>query len=205
MTTPLALIRHGPTEWNADGRMQGRADIPLSAAGRDAVRAWRLHPSFLAARWVTSPLDRARETAALLGADAAAVDPRLVEMDWGTWEGQQLDDLRDVLGPHMQDLEDRGLDFRPEDGESPRDVQDRLRPWLAQIAADSSPTVAVTHKGVIRAVFAQAYAWDMLGRPPVKLGWDGVAHVFAVAVGGNVAPVAMNHPLAVGWPKSCMP
>jgi probable phosphoglycerate mutase len=202
MTTLLALIRHGPTEWNADGRMQGRADIPLSDAGRDAVRAWQVHPSFLAARWITSPLERARETAALLGANAAAVDPRLVELDWGAWEGQRIEDLRDVLGPRMRAMEDRGLDFRPEDGESPRDVQARLRPWLAALAADAGPTVAVTHKGVIRAMFAQAYDWDMLGRPPVRLGWDGVAHVFAVAAGGDVTPVAMNYPLADGWPAS---
>jgi probable phosphoglycerate mutase len=202
MTALLALIRHGPTEWNADGRMQGRADISLSEAGRDTVRAWRPHPSLLQARWFTSPLGRARETAALLGMESATVDPRLVEMDWGVWEGQRLTDLRDLLGPRMQDMEDRGLDFRPEDGESPRDVQARLRPWLAAVAAAAGPAVAVTHKGVIRAVFAHAYDWNMLGRPPVRLRWSGVAHVFSVAEGGGVTPVAMNHPLAEGWPAS---
>jgi probable phosphoglycerate mutase len=63
----LALIRHGATDWNAERRLQGRADRPLSAAGREAVRLWRV-PSLLdAAAWVTSPLERARETAALLG------------------------------------------------------------------------------------------------------------------------------------------
>ena len=40
--TPLVLIRHGATEWNADGRIQGHSDPPLSAAGRRAVAAWRL-------------------------------------------------------------------------------------------------------------------------------------------------------------------
>jgi probable phosphoglycerate mutase len=202
MTIRLALIRHGPTAWNAEGRMQGRADIPLSDAGRAAVRAWQPHPSWLRARWYTSPLGRARETAALLGVAEATVDPRLTEMDWGTWEGQRLEDLRDVLGPRMQALEDRGLDFRPEDGESPRDVQARLRPWLAALAADPGPAVAVTHKGVIRALFAQAHGWDMLGPSPVTLGWDDVAHVFAVAADGAVTPVAMNRPLADGWPAS---
>jgi len=202
VTVLLALIRHGPTDWNAAGRLQGRADIPLSDAGRAAVRAWHVHPSWRPAHWFTSPLGRARETAALLGAEHATVSPPLAEMDWGAWEGQRLADLRDVLGAQMQDLEDRGLDFRPENGESPRDVQARLRPWLAARAADAGPAVAVSHKGVIRAVFAEAHGWDMLGRSPVKLTWDAVAHVFAVTDGGAVAPVAMNHPLADSWPAS---
>ena len=72
--TRLALIRHGPTRYNEAGRMQGRIDEPLSAAGRAAVGGWRLpsgiDPELTGADWVSSPLIRARETARLARAAA---------------------------------------------------------------------------------------------------------------------------------------
>ena len=62
----LALLRHGPTEWNAARRLQGRADIPLSAEGREIVRAWRLPETIAAFAWISSPLRRCIETATIL-------------------------------------------------------------------------------------------------------------------------------------------
>ena len=50
----VALVRHGRTEWNEAGRMQGRADVPLSASGREQVRAWRLPQELRGARFVSS-------------------------------------------------------------------------------------------------------------------------------------------------------
>jgi broad specificity phosphatase PhoE len=76
----------------------------------------------------------------------------------------------------MRDNEARGLDFRPEGGESPREVLARVREWLMQI---SEPTLAVTHRGVIRVVLAAATDWDMRGPPPVKLDWRAF-HLFQV-------------------------
>ena len=86
----VAFLRHGRTAWNDAGRMQGRADVPLSEAGRTQVRRWRLPASLAGAQFVASPLARARETAALLGAQPVAVDDALIEMDWGEWEGETL-------------------------------------------------------------------------------------------------------------------
>ena len=184
--TLLAVIRHGPTAWNAEGRIQGRSDVPLSPEGRAAVGAWRL-PEGIGGpgwSWLASPLARARETAALLGPDrGAAPEPALAEMDWGEWEGRRLAALRAEGGRAMEDLEARGLDFRPPGGESPRLVQARLQPLLERLAARGGRTLAVTHKGVIRALYARAGGWDMTGRPPVKLR-DGCAHVFALGAGG---------------------
>lgn len=181
--TALALIRHGPTEWSAVHRIQGRTDIALSAEGRAAVGAWRLPPELAAFDPVSSPLRRAVETAKLLRANADAgdptIEPRLAEMDWGEWEGRRLDDLRRELGGAMAANEARGLDFRPEGGESPRELLARLRPWLAEVGAAGRPTLAVTHKGVIRALLAEAAGWDLTGKPPVRLDWSS-AHLFAV-------------------------
>jgi probable phosphoglycerate mutase len=127
-------------------------------------------------RIVTSPLKRCVQTAALLGAPDAPREPRLIEMDWGDWEGQTIASLRERLGDEMRENEARGLDFRPPNGESPREVLLRVRTWLREVA---TPTLAVTHRGVIRAVLAQATGWDMRGRPPFKLDWSA-AHVFLV-------------------------
>ena len=74
------------------------------------------------------------ETAVLLGLNPQP-EPRLIEMAWGAWEGRRLSELRAELGDLMRENEERGLDFRPPDGESPRDVQNRVRPLLAEIAA----------------------------------------------------------------------
>ena len=194
----LAVIRHGPTAWNAEGRIQGRSDVPLSAEGRAAVAAWRL-PEGIGGpgwSWLASPLARARETAALLKPDARiATEPLLSEMDWGEWEGRRLAELRAEGGAAMAEAEARGLDFHPPGGESPRMVQTRLHPLLDRLAQSKGRTLAVTHKGVIRALYARASGWDMTGRPPVKLR-DARVHVFALEAGGRPRIARLNLELA---------
>jgi broad specificity phosphatase PhoE len=170
--TPLLLIRHGATAWNAAGRLQGRADIGLSAAGRAAVARWRLPPGWDEARWLVSPLRRARETAALLGAPTALVEPRLIEMDWGVWEGRSAAELRATAAAELAAQEARGLDLRPPGGESPREVAARVSQLAAELAADPTPVVAVCHKGVIRAALALTTGWDLRTRPPLRLRRD---------------------------------
>jgi broad specificity phosphatase PhoE len=186
----LALIRHGPTAWSREGRLQGRADPSLAD---DAMADWRAPPELIGFRWLSSPLTRCRETARRLGIDAA-IEPRLTEMDWGEWEGSTLAELRAGLGDAMAANESKGLDFRPPNGESPRDVQERLMPLLADIAASHRNTAAITHKGVIRAVLALASAWDMLGKPPHRLSWSS-AHLFSLDAGGHPAVERLNIPM----------
>lgn len=198
--TALLLLRHGPTAWNEQGRLQGRSDQPLSAAGRAAVADWRLPAEAGAAAWICSPLKRARETAEILRrrlpaggpkSPALAQDARLIEADWGDWEGQRLEDLRAAGGSAMAANEARGLDFRPPNGESPRAVQKRVLPWLREQASADRDVVAVTHKGVIRAIYALASGWDMRDRPPVKLK-PASAHRFALAADGRPSVAALN-------------
>ena len=192
--TLVALIRHGPTAWNEAGRIQGRTDIPLSEAGGAVVRQWRLPPQLENFAWTTSPLARARQTAALLDATTHTVEPALTEMHWGRWEGRTLAGLRRRHGAAFTANEARGLDFRPPGGESPRDVQERVRRWLAAVAADGRSVTAVTHKGVIRAIYALASDWPMIGKAPHRL-LDGHAHVFALASEGGPRVQRMNIPL----------
>ncbi|MGO1119504.1 histidine phosphatase family protein [Rhodovibrionaceae bacterium A322] len=192
--TPLVLLRHGPTRWNAQGRLQGRRDIPLSEAGRREVRSYQLPAEYKARRWFVSPLHRARETANLTGIQGAEPLSLLREMDWGQWEGQRLAELRHRLGPRLKENEDRGLDFCPEGGESPRQVQARLAPWLQALAERGQASGAVAHKGIIRALYAWAVDWNMLGKPPEKLK-NGCFHLFDITPSGQPRLIALNQPL----------
>jgi len=179
----LVLLRHGPTEWNAERRLQGRADVPLSPAGRAAVARRRIPPELADLCWLASPLARARETAGLLGVEAAE-EPALIEMDYGAWEGRTLAEIRAADPAAAAANEARGLDFRPPGGESPRDVQARLTALGRRLLAEGRDTAAVTHKGVIRAAMALATGWDMTGRPPLRLDWTA-AHLFLLDAAGN--------------------
>jgi len=190
--TLLALIRQAPTAWSNEGRMHGRADVPPASPLPD----WHWPAALDGFRVIASPLRRAVETARLLGV-AATPEPLLSEMDWGDWEGETLTTLRERLGPTMQDAEGAGLDFRPPGGESPRDVLARMGPLLRDIARRGEPTAAITHKGVIRAVFALAAGWDMLGKPPARLSWEA-AHLFRLDRDGAPGIERLNIPLRDG-------
>lgn len=182
--TMLALIRHGETAWNAEGRIQGRADVGLSPAGIAELRALTPPIELSGARWITSPMLRARQTANLLNGQAD-IEPRLIETDWAAWEGL----CSTVTSYHAHRISARGLaglDFRPPGGESPRDVQARLTDLFADLARSKTPVVGVTHKGVIRAALSLATGWDMQGKPPVKLKWRA-AHLFRLAADGAVS------------------
>jgi probable phosphoglycerate mutase len=182
--TALLVLRHGPTDWSAAHRLQGRSDLALSEAGRAIVETWRLPEGVARFAWSTSPLWRCRETADVLrrnhlAAGPVHVEPRLTEMSFGEWEGRTLSDLRAADGQGLAELEGRGLDFRAPGGESPRQVQTRLRPWLDEIAAADTGVLAITHKGVIRALYALASGWDMRAKPKDRLIDDAV-HAFAL-------------------------
>jgi probable phosphoglycerate mutase len=196
----LFLLRHGPTEWSAARRLQGRSDIPLSAPGRSMVATWRLPDRAAQGEWISSPLARATETADILRrrfqpAGNLLIEPRLAEMSFGEWEGHTLNELRSVHGPAMAEWEGRGLDFRAPGGESPRDVQDRLRPWLEDMAAGNEDILAITHKGVMRALYARASGWDMRGKPPHRLA-DNAVHQFELDRAGlRIVALSMSlHP-----------
>jgi probable phosphoglycerate mutase len=189
--TLLALIRHMPTEWNAAGRLQGREDLPLAA---ETAPDWRVPAELNGFRWLTSPLRRAVDTAHRLGIAEPIIEPRLAEMRWGAWEGETLAGLRGRLGAAMARAEAAGLDLRPPGGESPREVQARVMPLLAEIARSDHPTAAITHKGVIRAVLSLATGWDMKDKPPHRLSWSA-AQLFRLDESGRPSVARLNLPL----------
>ena len=203
--TALLLIRHGPTAWNEQGMIQGRSDPPLSGQGRDTVERWHLPAAADNADWIVSPLRRARQTAEILNrkvlrGGALRPEPRLIEADWGAWEGRRLAELRAEGGTAMAENEARGLDFQPPKGESPRAVQQRLAPLLSELAGRRQTVVAVTHKGVIRALYALASGWDMREKPADKLRWS-CAHCFTLSSEGALRVSELNIPLQAEAPQ----
>jgi probable phosphoglycerate mutase len=191
--TRLILLRHGRTAASAEVRLKGRLDVPLSEAGRTEIAAWRLPDATAGARWFASPLSRARETAAILGVEVA-IEPRLIEMHWGQWEGRSLAEIRDADPDGVAANEARGIDFRPPGGESPRQVQARLTPWLAEVARDGCTVCAIAHKGVIRAIVGLATGWDFLGDQPTRIDF-GCAHLFVLDAAGQPTVDRLNLPL----------
>jgi probable phosphoglycerate mutase len=139
-------------------------------------------------------LRRARETAEILGLDDYLVESALIEMHWGEWEGQVLKPLRRQLGEAMRANERRGLDFCPPGGESPRQVQARLQPWIARLADADQAVGAVVHKGIIRCIYALACDWDMRGEAPVDFAWDAI-HQFELDANGRLLPEYESVPL----------
>lgn len=175
--TPIALIRHGPTDWNGEHRLQGHADRPLSDEGREKVSGWAVPDSYKSFEWVTSPLSRARQTAELLSLDIVRQEPAIIEMDWGDWEGHTRTELDEIYGDEVSKRAALGLDLRPHNGESPRDVRDRVADWARRVAETGIPTGAVCHQGIIRAALSLATGWSMVGKPPEKMDWASV-HIF---------------------------
>jgi broad specificity phosphatase PhoE len=190
--THVAIIRHAPTAWNRDRRLQGHTDIGLGPEGRIVAASWQVPVAWQNWRLLVSPLMRARETAAVLFPQSVPeIDLALREMSFGDWEGRSLADLRADAGAEAEERESLGLDFRAPKGESPREVQARLMPLLQRLAAEQRDTVVVSHKAVQRALYALATGWQMLEKPPVKLK-DGRAHLFRLAPDGMPQVVELN-------------
>ena len=190
----IGFIRHAPTTWNEAGLIQGHTDTPLSEAGRAQLATWAPPAQLLAAEWVCSPLQRCRDTARHLAGRSVPTDYLLKEMFWGDWQGETLPGLRQRLGEEMTRREALGWDFRPPNGESPRDVAVRLKAFLSKVAEREQPTVAVTHRGVIRAAFALATGWNFLGKPPFKMKLEAV-QLFWLSADGSLEVRAANVPL----------
>lgn len=157
----LILIRHGRSQANAAGVLAGRTPgVALDATGvrqAEALAERFEHVSF--ERIVSSPLERCRATAAILGADRAepVIDDRLVECDYGEWTGRKLDELRDE--PLWADVQDRPSSVTFPGGESMAALQERTRTCVAEhnsAVGEKAWWAVVTHADVIKAAVADA-------------------------------------------------
>jgi broad specificity phosphatase PhoE len=150
----LILLRHGESTGNAEGRLLGRIDAPLTDRGRSQAQA--LVPSVAGAtRLVSSPLARARQTAEELrtGLDVE-VDERWVELDYGEYDGLALRSVPPELWASWRS----DPDFRPPGGESLREAGARVRAACEELFASdghgaraAAPVVVVSHVSPIKA------------------------------------------------------
>jgi broad specificity phosphatase PhoE len=187
----IAFLRHGPTEWNAAGRIQGHTDIGLSAEGAAKMGGLCLPGSIAATRVFVSPLSRARQTAALLGLSGEVPDARLMEQHWGQWEGLTRDEIKNKHGEDCFVRAGSGHAFRPFSGESTGELHDRVAGFLRDVAADDGDAVAVAHLGVLRAAYTLATGWDMSAAMPPDLDASRIL-LLSLAKDGTTAVAALN-------------
>jgi probable phosphoglycerate mutase len=162
----LILVRHGESTWNAEERLQGQLDPPLSDRGREQARALAgIADGLPPERIVCSDLTRARETAELLGLHPGRYDERWREIDIGEWGGRTAAEI-DAQGDELTNW--RGGTRRAPDGESWPDFQTRVAGAADELVAAGGSWTVVTHGGCIRAVTAHFTGASALrfGSPP---------------------------------------
>jgi broad specificity phosphatase PhoE len=167
----IYLVRHGQTEFNRIGRLQGHVDSPLTPLGVDqAQRVGVLLKSLIddPADWIieASSLGRTAHTARLiaheLGAEDIVLEDRLREVSMGSWDGLTFEEIAAIAPETVAAAPRSSLFFHSPDGETYAAMCARLRSWLDEAIADGRPRIVVSH-GVSGRVLRALYAdldWD---------------------------------------------
>jgi broad specificity phosphatase PhoE len=185
----LYYIRHGETDWNVAGRLQGRHDVPLNTRGRaqgihcgeilrDLFERAGRDPAGL--DYVSSPLSRACQTMELaraalaLGAQEYRREPGLTEIAFGEWEGFTIAQLHERDPARIAQREHDKWHFVPPGGESYQMVSARIADWYEALTCD---TVATAHGGTARGLIAHLGIAKPAAAPLIDIG-QGVVYVF---------------------------
>jgi broad specificity phosphatase PhoE len=152
------LARHGETDANAEGRVQGSLDPPLNDRGREQARALAEEAAVLGIRALyTSQLVRSRETAAIVGERLGLeprVDERFAESWRGEWEGRFHHEIKSEDPAGWAASFGAGDEFRFPGGESLAEHGARVEAGLADVRRGLLPALVVCHGGTIRRVLA---------------------------------------------------
>lgn len=150
------LVRHGESAWNAENRLCGRSDVPLSEVGRQQAMslAARLTAIPFEALY-SSPLQRALETARLISEAVGlqpVLDQRLVELDYGQWEGRTLAGIMEDDAETFRAWDAHPAQLAPPGGESGLKAQQRIVSFLDSMAAKHphGNVLVAFHKTVCR-------------------------------------------------------
>lgn len=185
----IYYVRHGETDWNASGRLQGTRDVPLNARGREQAAHCGQILRDLFARdgrdpkslsYQSSPLGRARQTMELMREDMGLppagyeVCPELAEISFGDWEGWTIAELRVRDAARIAEREHDKLRFVPPGGESYDMVVRRMRAWYGRLTGD---TVAAAHGGTARGLMAVLGVVKPEAAPLIDIA-QGVVYVF---------------------------
>ena len=162
MLTKIFLIRHGETEWNKIGKLQGISDIKLSPEGLHQAQLLAAHTPFHAVDAIySSDLVRALMTAKVLADkfDLPIIEERgLRETSFGDWEGRSLNELAKENPKGFENFFTYPDKFQPPNGETFLQSQARVMNALDEIIADNENKniIIITHGAVIRLIFCAA-------------------------------------------------
>ena len=159
VTARLLLVRHGESTWNAEHRLQGQADPPLSPLGREQAAALLPFLADIPARRLSSDLTRAVQTAEALGLGGAPTDRRWREIDIGDWAGHTLDEL----DPGDVAAWQRG-ELAPPSAETFAELQARVAAAVDELRGEDA--IVVAHGGCVRAATAHLTGADPRGLAP---------------------------------------
>lgn len=163
MNQIVYFVRHGQTDWNAEMRFQGQRDIPINALGeqqaaRNGAMLKSLLPEPEAFDYVASPLARTRRTMEIIRTglsmpvDGYRTDDRLLELNYGDFEGLTLDEMPRLYGEMSAARNRNKWEFVPpgDKAESYAMQARRFAPWLEAVR---EPTICVTHGGILRCIW----------------------------------------------------
>lgn len=181
----LYFIRHGETDWNLEGRLQGQRDIPLNDLGRvQAEEAGRklakLRANVEDLAYFASPLRRTRETIEIvrralgLHPEFYRQDDRLKELSFGHWEGQTWDEVSRTDPLRAEAREKDKWHYVPPQGESYAMLKERVLPMIEAIERDA---VVVSHGGVARCLMVAlgGMSFEEAAHRPI---WQGRVLIF---------------------------
>ena len=179
----LLLVRHGETEWNAEGRIQGHTDIGLSEIGTEQARSLeaRLAGLNIDAAY-SSDLKRTSETAKLALGERDVIlneTPMLREYNKGAFEGMTLAEIKAQFPEEYPRYLEKDLDYAPEGGETARDVSVRMAGIIGRIKSDhlNETVLVVSHGGVLRAAMVSLLGMPLEGNWSFVFGNCGLTTV----------------------------
>ncbi|MDX6243292.1 MAG: hypothetical protein QOE76_1015 [Frankiales bacterium] len=187
----IVLLRHGDTTWSLERRHTGLTDLALTSGGEEQARhAARLLAGRPFALVLTSPLQRARRTAELAGLSPVVTDDRLVEWDYGAYEGRTTAEIRRDEGADWS-IWTASVPPGATKGESLEDVADRARGTLDRIrgALADGDVAVVAHAHLLRVLTA---CW---------IGREAAAGAEFTLGAGSVSVLGDEHgrPVVVRW------
>ncbi|MCZ6657631.1 MAG: histidine phosphatase family protein [Gammaproteobacteria bacterium] len=165
----LYILRHGQSEWNVEGRIQGHMDSPLTELGKQQADTHGKTLKSLGGidQLFVSPSGRARETAFIVNSYAKAVvtfESSLMERDCGEWSGQVLSDVEARYPQAWRARTDDPFQHRPPGGENLSDMQERVSTLLQSLYAIDCDVVGLITHGVMSRVILM----DLLGLNPLE-------------------------------------
>jgi broad specificity phosphatase PhoE len=181
--TSIILCRHGETDWNTQGRYQGRTDVPLNARGQEQARALARRLSDERVDVVySSTLERAYETARAIaqvhGLDVRR-DPRLDEIDQGSWEGLRRDEIELRHPVELAAWQHHPIDLRLPGGETLEEVRLRVRAALddMMLLHDGKSICLVAHSvsmAIVKHELQGLSLRDALASLPANASWERI-------------------------------